>query len=237
MTMSMVLSMPRKPIPNRRSPIHNSAMPRTSLSLVLGALVVSAVACSDPETERLKTTTQATYDPKTGKLTRLTADLNKDGKIDAWTYMDGTKVIRTELDADQDGKIEKWEYHGEDGKTVVRVAISRENNGKPDTWMYAGPDGKLSRAEISSEQDEKKIDRWEWYENEQVVRAEEDASGDGKVDKWETFANGAVTSVALDENYDGTPDRRLKYGPGGRLLTIESEPDGRGGFRKKIAVN
>jgi hypothetical protein len=28
----------------------------------------------------------------------------------------------------------------------------------------------------------------------------------------------------------------LNYGPGGRLLTIESEPDGRGGFRKRIAV-
>lgn len=203
--------------------------------LILLSFVAAAAACSNPEKERIKATTQATYDPETGRLTRLTADLNKDGKIDAFTYMDGTKVLRTELDADQDGKIEKWEFHGDDGK-VARVAISREKNGKPDTWMYPGPDGQLSRAEISSEQDEKKIDRWEWYEAGQVVRAEEDASGDGKVDKWETFKDGALRSVMLDENYDGSPDRRLNYGDAGRLLSIESEPDGKGGFIKWIEV-
>lgn len=200
---------------------------------VLALLTMAVAACADPEKERLRKTTQATYDPATGRLTRLTADLNKDGVIDAYTYMDGTKVLRTELDADQDGKIEKWEYHGDDGR-VARVAVSREKNGRPDTWMYAGPDGKLARAEISSEQDEKKIDRWEWYERDQVVRAEEDASGDGKVDKWETFRGGELVSVALDEDYDGKPDRRLNYGPGGRLVSIDSEPDGRGGYRKTV---
>ena len=210
-------------------------MSRTS-PFGVALLTTLALACSNPEKERIKATTQATYDPQTGRLTRLTADINKDGVIDAWTYMDGTKVLRTELDVDQDGKIEKWEYHGDDGKTVVRVAISREKNGKPDTWMYPGADGKLARAEISSEQDEKKIDRWEWYENDRIVRAEEDASGDGKVDKWEVHRNGALVSVALDENYDGSADRRLNYGDGGRLLFIESEPDGRGGYKKRIEV-
>lgn len=204
-------------------------------SILLTGLLLMAAACAgaDPEKERLRKTTLATYDPATGKLTRLTADLNKDGVIDAWTYMDGTKVLRTELDADQDGRIEKWEYHGDDGK-VVRVAVSREKNGKPDTWMYGGADGTLARAEISSEQDEQKIDRWEWYENGEVVRAEEDASGDGRVDKWETFRGGELVSVALDEDYDGKADRRLNYGPGGRLVSIDSEPDGRGGYRKNV---
>lgn len=202
---------------------------------VFCALAVAGAACADPDAARIRATTQATYDPKTGRLTRLTGDLNKDGRIDTYTYMDGTKVLRSEIDADQDGKIEKWEFHGDDGK-VVRVAISREKNGKPDTWMYPGADGTLARAEISSEQDEKKIDRWEWYEAEQLVRAEEDASGDGKVDKWEVHRSGALVSVMLDENYDGTPDRRLNYGSAGRLVSIESEPDGRGGFRKKITV-
>ena len=210
-------------------------MSRTSLVFALVLSAAAAVACSDPEKERIKATSIPTYDPQTGKLTRLTADVDKDGKIDAYTYMDGTKVLRSEVDADQDGKIEKWEFHGADGK-VERVAISREKNGKPDTWMYPGPDGKLARAEISSEQDEKQLDRWEWYEADQLARAEEDASGDGKVDKWETYRAGVMATVTLDEDYDGTPDRRLTYGDGGRLLTIESEPDGRGGFRKKIDI-
>ena len=201
---------------------------------LLAVLVVAG--CSDPEEERIKATTQATYDPETGRLTRLTADLNKNGVIDTWTYMDGTRPVRSEIDADEDGKIEKWEYHGDDG-TVIKVALSREKNGKADIWMYPGPDRTLARAEISSEQDESKIDRWEWYEGEQLVRAEEDASGDGVVDKWETHRGGSLATMMLDEDYDGSPDRRLTYGEGGRLLTIESEPDGAGGFKKKIAVD
>lgn len=200
---------------------------------LLAVLVVAG--CSDPEKDRIKATSIPTYDPETGKLTRLTADLDKDGKIDAYTYMDGTKVLRSEIDADEDGEIEKWEYHGADGR-VIKVAVSREKNGKQDAWMYPGPDGKLVRAEISSEQDESKIDRWEWYEADKLVRAEEDASGDGKVDKWETYRGEALATVMLDEDYDGSPDRRLTYGDGGRLLSIESEPDGSGGFRKRIEV-
>lgn len=212
-----------------------SRMPRVHFAAAL-AIVVASAACSDPEQERIKATSIPTYDKQTGKLTRITADLDKNGKIDTYTYMDGTKVLRSEIDADEDGQIEKWEYHGDDGK-VVKVAISREKNGKPDAWMYPGADGKLTRAEMSSEQDESKIDRWEWYENDQVVRAEEDASGDGTVDKWETFGpGGAIRTLSLDEDYDGTPDRRLTYGDDGRLLTIESDPDGAGGFRKKIDV-
>jgi len=206
--------------------------------LRLAALTVvaaSALACADPEQARIKATSIPTYDPATGKLTRLTADLNKDGRIDTYTYMDGTRVLRSEIDADQDGRIEKWEFHGPDGR-VARVAVSREKNGKADAWIYPGADGKIARAEMSSEQDETKIDRWEWYEAEQVVRAEEDASGDGRVDKWETYRAGALASVMLDEDYDGAPDRRLVYGEAGRLLTIESEPDGHGGFRKKITA-
>lgn len=211
-------------------------MLRKPALLVLSIATVAA-ACSDPEKERLKATTQVSYDPATGRLSRLTADLNKDGKIDTYTYMDGTRVLRSEIDADQDGKIEKWEFHGADGK-IERVAVSREKNGKADSWLYPGPDGKIARAELSSEQDPTKIDGWEWFENGVRVRSEEDASGDGKVDKWTVFGPGeSVRSVALDENYDGTPDRRLTYGDDGRLVSIESEPDGRGGYRKRIAVS
>src|SRR5688572_8854457 len=117
------------------------------LTLVLTAMVVAA--CADPQADA--NAPIPTYDPETGKLTRLASDLNGNGVPDAFTYMDGTRVLRSEIDADEDGKIEKWEFHGAEGN-VERVAVSRENNGTADTWMYPGPDGKLARAEISSEQ-------------------------------------------------------------------------------------
>jgi len=205
-----------------------------ALSSLLFVLAGASACAPDPEEERLKTTTQATYDKETGRLERLTYDADKNGVIDTWTYMDGTKTLRSEIDRNEDGKVERWEYYGDDGK-VEKVALSRGDTGTADMWLYPGADGTVARAELSSREDGV-VDRREWYENDIVVRAEEDANGDGKVDKWETYAGGAVASVAFDEDGDGRPDRRLTYGPNGALLSIESEPDASGAFTKKVAV-
>jgi hypothetical protein len=40
--------------------------------------------------------------------------------------------------------------------------------------------------------------------------------------------------VEIDENHDGTPDRRLTYA-NSELVTIETQPDGAGGYLKKGA--
>ena len=59
------------------------------------AACLFAVACSDPNAARLKATTKATYDPKTGRLTELTYDRNKNGVVDTWTEMDGSRPLRS----------------------------------------------------------------------------------------------------------------------------------------------
>ena len=201
-----------------------------------GALVVvlSAAGCSDPETERIKKTTIPTYDKKTGKLTELTYDSNKNGRVDTWTDMDGTRALRTRIDLDEDGKIDRWEYYDDKGG-LAKVGFSRKKDGKADAWAYSAPDGTLGRVEISSTGDEKKINRWEFYEGGGLVRAEEDTDGNGRVDRWETYEGGALKSAAMDENGDGAPDRRLTYA-GGALVLIESEPDASGRFTKRVEV-
>ena len=77
-------------------------------TLALCVVALASSSCSgcrrdDPETARIKATTLPTYDTKTGKLSRLTADLNQNGKIDTWTYMDAAKILRTERDRNEDG--------------------------------------------------------------------------------------------------------------------------------------
>ena len=120
--------------------------PGTCASVALLVALAALAACGpSPEQQRLRDTTKATYDKATGRLERLTYDANKDGVIDTWTYMDGTKVLRSEIDKNQDGKIDRWEYYGDDGKTVVKVAVSKADNGKPDTWLYPGA-GRPGRA-------------------------------------------------------------------------------------------
>jgi hypothetical protein len=202
-------------------------------SAAVVTIVVSA-ACSNPETDRIKKNTIPTYDKNTGKLTELTYDSNKNGRIDTWTDMDGTRPLRSRIDLDEDGKIDRWEYYDEKGG-LAKVGFSRKQNGKPDAWAYSAPDGKLARVEISSTGDDTKIDRWEFYEGGGLSRAEEDTDGNGKVDKWETYVGGALKTASMDEDGDGLPDRRLTY-VGGALVLIESVPDASGRFTKRVEV-
>ena len=214
------------------------------IAVAIVAIAVSASACSDPEKARIKETTRPTYDKTTGKLTELTYDANKNGKIDTWTDMDGTRPLRSRMDLDEDGTLDRWEYYDDKGG-LLKVGFSRKKDGKPDAWAFARADGKVDRIEVSSASDEKKIDRWEHYDPSRagaagestgaLTSAEEDTNADGKPDKWDTYDNGVVKTTAFDENFDGRPDRRLTY-VDGRLALIESEPDAAGQFQKKVTV-
>lgn len=154
------------------------------------------------------------YDKDTGRLQRLNYDANKNGKVDTVSFMDGARVLRIEIDKDEDGKVERWEHYGAD-QTIEKVGFSRANDGTEDAWSYTAPDGSIARIEMSTHRDGK-VTRTEYYEKNVLVRAEEDADGDGTIDKWETFDGaGRMVSVAFDTLHRGTPDRRLVYGPNG----------------------
>ena len=210
--------------------------------LIAAAVAVCLSGCSDPEKERIKETTKPTYDKTTGKLTELTFDRNKNGKIDTWTDMDGTRPLRSRSDLDEDGKLDRWEYYDEKGQ-LAKVGFSRADDGTPDAWAFAGQDGKVVRIEISSVKDETKIDRWERYEPRgdspegvgALLAADEDTNHDGKRDKWETYEGGTLKTAAFDEDHDGRPDRRLTYAAG-TLTLIESEPDASGSYTKQVHV-
>jgi hypothetical protein len=211
-------------------------MTRTRGGLI--ALCILPFACADPETDpeqqRLAATTRPSYDTATGKLTELTFDFNKNGKIDTWTQMNGARPVLTRMDRDEDGKVDRWEYLDDKAK-LVKVGFSRGNTGKPDAWAYEGADGQVERVEVSSAGDESTIDRWERYSGGVLIEADDDTDHDGRPDKWETYANGAVKTVAFDENKDGRPDRRLTYDRG-TLVSVESEPDGSGKYLKTALV-
>jgi len=200
----------------------------------LGCLALACAGCSDPDAARIKDTTRPTYDKATGRLTQLTYDANKNGTIDTWTDMDGTKPLASRADLDEDGKIDRWEYYDDTG-ALTKVGFSRKQDGAPDAWAFAGPDGQIARVEISSTGDPNRIDRREVYANGVMIRVEADTNGDGRPDQWETYKTGALETAALDENGDGRPDRRLTYA-GGAVVLIESEPDPSGAFHKRLPV-
>jgi len=186
------------------------------------ALTVSGAGCSAPTPSNI----EPFYDPQTGKLQLLKYDSNKNGRVDTWSYMDGTRVLRIEIDNDENGSLDRWEYYDTDQK-LEKIGSSRANDGKEDAWSYAGPDGSVERIDVSTRRDGK-VTRTEYYEKNVLVRAEEDSDDDGGIDKWETYQTGRLAAVAFDTLRRGTADRRLIYGAdGSALLEVDAVGDGR----------
>lgn len=215
---------------------------RVSIAGIAAAAALVAISCSDPDRERLKATTKATYNSQTGRLTELTFDSNKNGKIDTWTEMDGSRPVRSRLDRDEDGRIDRWEYYDAAGQ-IQKVGFARTGGGKPDAWAYSNEAGRIIRIDVSTSGDENKIDRWEIYDAVgpqgaegagALVQVVQDTNSDGKRDKWERYQNGQLVTAEFDQDGDERPDRRLTYRDA-ELIAIETDPDGRGGYAKKVA--
>lgn len=137
-----------------------------------------AGACADPEAARAKATTIPTYDPVTGKLQRLTGDLNKNGTIDSWLYMDGARPVRAERDVNEDGKVEYWETYREDGKTLDSTARDESGDGRPDKWETYGPEG-LQTVEWDDNADGVRDRRWTYGRDGQPAWIESGPDGTG----------------------------------------------------------
>ena len=197
------------------------AKARHSAIILATLIAVCAAGCSSkPKAADAKNPFNPVYDKKTGKLTILKFDSKKDGKIDTWSYMDGTRIVRIEIDRDGDGKVDRWEYYGADQK-VEKIGLSRANDGHGGRVGLPGSDGNVAKMEISTNRDGK-VNRTEFYQAGVLSRVEEDTKGTGRIDKWETYRgrrvdNGGVRRPAA-RNAHPAPrlhGRRPRPGGGG----------------------
>lgn len=173
-------------------------------------MLVIGMACSAPPDPRrtnfeiVGKEATAKYDPKSGRLTKLDVDTNKNGRTDSFSYWDGPRLIRIEVDQDEDGRLDRWEHYDEQNK-MARVGSSSKDDQIEDTWTYPDARGFLARVDT-------------------------DTNRDGVVDKRETFVPRAdqpdgrvLQSVELDIDQAGNPGRRLYYRPDGsfdRVATL-----------------
>lgn len=180
-------------------------MKNALIPLVL--LCLLAVACESPPDPRRtnfkveREGVKAEYSPKSGRLNRLEVDTNKNGKIDSWTRMEGTRIDLIEIDRDENGKIDRWEHYV--NNKMVKIGTSSRGDGVEDEWAYPGPKGF-------------------------VERVESDTNRDGRIDKWENFEALArpgasfLRSVSMDPDSSGRPTRRLLYRADGSFERSET---------------
>jgi len=106
-------------------------------------------------------------------------DLNFDGVIDSYSYMDGTgRLRRREYDYDKDGLIDE-------------IAT------------YSG--GVLTEKDQATSLN-RKLDTWDFYQNGVIARSERDSNGDGVVDQWWEYTQPGCPMIHSDVNNDGKPD-------------------------------
>lgn len=116
-----------------------------------------------------------------GRETCRAVDLNFDGKIDGYTYFDGSgQVRRRERDYDRDGKIEEIQIF--QAGSLVEQQRSTTMAGRLDTWQF--------------------------YQAGKLARTERDSDGDAVVDQWWEFSTGneKCPMIHSDVDGDGRPD-------------------------------
>ena len=203
--------------------------------IVVAAAVALAAGCSQAPAAP---PAAASYDVKTGKLATLSLDANRNGAIDAVSYMEGTRVLRVEVDEDENGKVDRWDFYGAD-RRLEKVGFSRQNDGVMDAVAYYDAGDVLSRMEISTQRDGR-FDRIERYSNGRLTMSADDTNGDGRPDKWDEYeptsassrqqAEYSIVSTSFDDTGRGRPDRRFVYGPNGTIARVELDADGDGVF-------
>lgn len=184
-------------------------MMKFATCITAGLLLVTCIACSEPPDPR-RTNFEirgkegvAKYDPNTGRLKRIDADTNKNGRMETFSYWDATRIIRIEIDRDEDGKIDRWEHYNEKNK-LLRVGSSSKDDDVEDTWTYPDATGFLGRVETD-------LDR------------------NGSIDKREIYVQNprapdqrVLAIVELDLDRAGRPARRLHYRADGSFERSEA---------------
>ncbi len=116
-------------------------------------------------------------------VVRKEKDLNNDGSVDTWEeYLPDATLSRLTYDMDFDGKPDVTLFFEKD--QLVRKEYAFGFDGVPHTFNYYEKN-KLVRKERDTNGDGK-IDTWEYWEGGEVDRVGVDLDNDGQVDRWET---------------------------------------------------
>lgn len=192
----------------------------------LALMLATAVGCR-PHTEPGGAV--ASYDSFSRQLIQLSADQNRDGRLDQWSFFEGNRPLRGEADTDGDGRIDRWEYF-DARAALVRVGTSSLNDGIEDTWAWVVAVDGETRVERARRRD-RQVDRREYFRDAVMVRAEADSNADGRADRWDRYDGTVLRQVEFDTTLaNGRPNRRLLYDAAGRFVRVEADPELDGSF-------
>ena len=184
-------------------------LPRLASACLAAGVGLAIAACTDQSRpEAAGIAVAPTYNRDTGRLEKLTADQDGDGKQDTVAVMDGSRLKSIAIDRDNDGQADRWEYYEPAATGPGTTAFDRR--------------ALIVRADESATPGGR-ITRQEFYDKGTLQRVEQAGNLDGRVDKWEYYTNGVLSHVDLDLSGKGVPDRRLIYAANGDVVRVEQD--------------
>lgn len=107
-------------------------------------------------------------------------DLNFDGKVDSWVYLDDAgRPRRREMDFDRDGGVDELHLYTNGLLTQKYRSTARQDQ----------------------------LDTWEFFSAGKLIRTERDSNGDGVVDQWWEYPTPGCPVIRSDIDRDGKPDQ------------------------------
>jgi len=130
-------------------------------------------------------------------------DANGDGKTDVTIVRDGAREICRAVDLNFDGIIDSWTYLDPSGQ-LRRRENDYDRDGHIDeiTTFSAGTITEKQRATMLAN----RVDTWEFYKAGKLARSERDSNGDQIVDQWWEYPTEGCPVIHADVNSDGQPD-------------------------------
>jgi hypothetical protein len=130
-------------------------------------------------------------------------DANGDGKTDVTIVRDGSREICRAVDLNFDGTIDSWTYLDSGGQ-LRRRENDYDRDGRIDeiaTFSSGVLTEKLRATMLAN-----RVDTWEFYKAGKLARSERDSDGDQVVDQWWEYPKEGCPVIHADVNSDGHPD-------------------------------
>jgi len=138
-------------------------------------------------------------------------DANADGRADITIVKSGGREVCRAVDLNFDGNIDSWVYLDEGGKVRRREFAYGRDNRIVEIRVYSG--GQLAQMQRVTTL-AGRLDTWHFYQSGRLARTERDSDGDGVIDQWWEYPEAAKPNCPLihaDMDGDGRPD------PGGTV--------------------
>jgi hypothetical protein len=169
-----------------------------------GSVSTDAKSASGAVTKRDSAVTHEPCDIQAKGAEKL--DGNGDGRADITIVRDGGREICRAVDLNFDGNIDSWIYLDEAGKLRRREFAYGRDNRVVEIRRYKG--GTLSEMDRVTTLGGR-LDTWHFYEGGRLVRTERDSDGDGNIDQWWDYPQPDKPKcpvIHADVDGDGRPD-------------------------------